>query len=284
MTPKLVGIVLKVSNPQKLANWYKDVLGMSIKQDGTNSWICEYEKFNQSAQVKLIPGPSGSQYKSERDHVYWKIGLSLQDVNLAREKIMNLGTSQVSPPAQFFDIGYLCHLADPEGFSIELLQHTFEKNFVKSPLDTTGMVLGQTCLIGQITLRCSNIEKSLEFYQEILGMKLLSIQQVEAYGFTLYFLAFTDETPPNEDLNSIEIREWLWQRPYTTIELQHKPGAKLQGMTDNCNNLGVESVEIQALPDTEQKLVTAGYTIISKNETDYQVDDPDGARIKITSI
>ena len=59
-------------------------------------------------------------------------------------------------------------------------------------------------------------------------MKLLSIQQVEAYGFTLYFLAFTDETPPNEDLNSIEIREWLWQRPYTTIELQHIPDAKLQ--------------------------------------------------------
>ena len=86
----------------------------------------------------MIQGPSGSQYKSERNHVYWKIGLSLQDVNLAREKIMNLGTSQVSPPAQFFNIGYLCHLADPEGFSIELLQHTFEKNFVKSPLDTTG--------------------------------------------------------------------------------------------------------------------------------------------------
>ena len=59
-------------------------------------------------------------------------------------------------------------------------------------------------------------------------MKLLSIQKVEAYGFTLYFLAFTDETPPNEDLNSIEIREWLWQRPYTTIELQHIPDAKLQ--------------------------------------------------------
>ena len=86
----------------------------------------------------MIQGPSGSQYKSERNDVYWKIGLSLQDVNLAREKIMNLDTSQVSPPAQFFDIGYLCHLADPEGFSIELLQHTFEKNFVKSPLDTTG--------------------------------------------------------------------------------------------------------------------------------------------------
>ena len=55
-------------------------------------------------------------------------------------------------------------------------------------------------------------------------------------------------------------------------------------MTDNSNNLGVESVEIQAPPDTEQKLVTAGYSIISKNETDYQIDDPDGARIKVTLI
>merc|ERR1719350_1811406 len=117
MTPKLVGIVLKVSIPKNL-------------QIGTKMSL---------------------EYKSERNHVYWKIGLSLQDVNLAREKIMNLGTSQVSPPAQFFNIGYLCHLSDPEGFSIELLQHTFEKNFVKSPLDTTGsMVLGQNCLIGQI--------------------------------------------------------------------------------------------------------------------------------------
>ena len=55
-------------------------------------------------------------------------------------------------------------------------------------------------------------------------------------------------------------------------------------MNDNSNILGVESVEIQAPPDTEQKLVAAGYSIISKNETDYQIDDPDGARIKITSI
>ena len=58
----------------------------------------------------------------------------------------------------------------------------------------------------------------------------------------------------------------------------------MQGMSSNSNNLGVESVEIQAPPDTEEKLVTAGYSIISKNESDYQIDDPDGARIKITSF
>ena len=78
-------------------------------------------------------------------------------------------------------------------------------------------------------MRSSNIKESLKFYQEIIGMKLLSIQPVVQYNFTLYFLAFTDEKPPNENLHGIEIREWLWQRPYTTLELQYVPGKKLQG-------------------------------------------------------
>jgi len=278
MNNQLVGIVLKVSNPQNLALWYKDVLGMSIKQVGAN-WICEYEKFSQSAKVKLVKG-SGSLFHGGRNHVYWKIGLALQDVDVARDKIMKLGTN-VSSPAQFFDIGYLCHLADPDGFSIELLQHTFEKNFVKPPLHE-DLILGQPCLIGQITLRCSDIEKTLGFYQHLIGMKLLSIQKVHQYGFTLYFLAFTEENPPMEDLNSVEIREWLWQRPYTTLELQHVSGKQLQGMDDD--TLGINSMEIQASKEIKEKLISAGYAISSEDETSYFVNDPDGARIKITSI
>lgn len=53
-------------------------------------------------------------------------------------------------------------------------------------------------------------------------MKLLSIQKVEKYQFTLYFLAFTDEEPPNSDLESEENREWLWQRKFSILELQKK--------------------------------------------------------------
>ena len=92
MSSKLVGVILKVNNPHSLAIWYQDVLGMSIRQDGSD-WICEYEKFRQSARVKLIKGTPGSSYKADRNHVYWKIGLSLQDVNLAREAfISDVGT------------------------------------------------------------------------------------------------------------------------------------------------------------------------------------------------
>ena len=56
-------------------------------------------------------------------------------------------------------------------------------------------------------------------------MKLLSRQQVTVYGFELYFLAAVSEEeaakmPDPNDLDSVGNREWLWQRDYTTLELQ----------------------------------------------------------------
>ena len=81
-------------------------------------------------------------------------------------------------------------------------------------------------MIGQITTRITEPTQSLDFYQKVLGMKLLSIQPVKRYNYTLYFLAYTEETPPNADLEAAENREWLWQRPYTTLELQHRWGSE----------------------------------------------------------
>ena len=58
------------------------------------------------------------------------------------------------------------------------------------------------------------------FYRGSLGMKLLVREDVSQFGFVLYFLAFTDEKPPNPNVDAVENREWLYQRPYTVLELQ----------------------------------------------------------------
>ena len=67
----------------------------------------------------------------------------------------------MSQPSQFLDVGYLCHLKDPRGFTIELLQQTFQRNFVK-PEEDPGLALGQSAVVGQITTRTSNIEVRLK--------------------------------------------------------------------------------------------------------------------------
>ena len=59
-----------------------------------------------------------------------------------------------------------------------------------------------------------------------MKMKLLSIQEVTKYRFTLYFLGYTEDIPPEKDLKHVKNREWLWQRKYTTLELQWRWDSK----------------------------------------------------------
>ena len=132
----------------------------------------------------------------------------------------------------------MCHLSDPYGFALELLQQDFQTSVTSERVQASlepNLALGQEAHIGQITLRVSHINRSLPFYQSTLGMKLLSIHSIPNM-FNLYFLACTDERPPSDDVNAVEIREWLWKRPYTTLELQHYPGTDRKYNTADLNH------------------------------------------------
>ena len=162
---KLLGVVFRVQDLQNVADFYGKVLGMQLETSDNAMIVCQYP--GEGSLIKLVQldpqAVVSKPQKSSKKSVYWKIGLSLEDVDLARLKIIQSGIT-VSNPSQFLDIGYLCHLTDPEGRSIELLQHCFAENFIK-PEEKVGMTLGQECMIGQVTLRCSNIQESLQFYR-----------------------------------------------------------------------------------------------------------------------
>ncbi|MGJ8629335.1 MAG: hypothetical protein ACSHXB_20470 [Sulfitobacter sp.] len=142
----------------------------------------------------------------------------LPDVDYAFAALTKKGIN-VSDPHQFRDIGYLPHLSDPEGFQIELLQHRFESNHIAETVDPSFPLGGAR--FGLITLRTVDIDAAIDLCRNTLGMKQLSVQPVESYAFTLHFFANTDDTPPNADLSAVENREWVYQRPYTILELQH---------------------------------------------------------------
>ena len=235
----------------------------------------------QSSPPKLyVPKPS--------QDVYWKIGLSLADVDTARSQLMSHGVD-VTQPRQFRDIGYLCHLSDPFGYSIELLQRDFQSNFcserIKCFLNPT-FALRQQTHVGQITLRVSDIKESLRFYESSIGMKLLSRQNIPDL-FDLYFLACTDEKPPSDDVNAVEIREWLWKRPYTTLELQYWTVKRCNFNNpdlDRQSGFGalVFTVDTQRFEDLKTNHDTM--EDVSQKYPEYQSNvlqciDPDGTRV-----
>ncbi len=243
---------LQVSDAQQSLEFYCHRLGMHIvgHTEGTFGTADRYLlAFDgpESGQLELLCDRSNSPigYEHDEGDLYWKTGITVPDVNIARERLY-FGGVQVSEPHQFRDIGYLCHLRDPDGYVIELLQHRFAANHTPCEPDSS-YALGSAPTIGQVTIRSRNPATSIPFYRDLLGMQLLSRQNVDIPGFTLYFLGFTDERSPSGDVNSVEDREWLWQRPYTTIELQHVWGtenADTAYRTDEDGPLGFRGITV----------------------------------------
>jgi len=232
-TNDLIELTLDVSDPESSVEFYTKALGMELfthsspTSGGESTWVLG---FRQGAKLKLRHRADercrDAVYEPGENDLYWKIGITLADVDLARERLNTRGI-EVTEPCQFHDIGYLCHLEDPDGYCIELLQHQFARNFVSVPaLD--GYPLGGVAMIGQVSINVTEIDKDLAFFQNQLGLRLLSRQAVPGRGFTLYFLADTGDMLPDPDVDAVENREWLWQRPYTVLELrswdQKRPG------------------------------------------------------------
>lgn len=224
---RLSGLRLQAEDPERLARFYADVFGMEARAEG-DGWRAGYA--GEDADLILLPG--GSRLQHSRDERYWKIGICLPDLDIACEQLRQKGV-EVSAPHQFRDIGYMAHLHDPEGFAIELLQHDFFGNRPDEAGDAS-MPMGGGAHVGQVTLRTGDINAELAAHAD---MKLLSVQDVSEFGFGLHFLAYTDETPPDPDLQAVANREWLWRRPYTTLEFQHIAGAELR---DSPGFLGLE--------------------------------------------
>lgn len=234
---RLSGVRLRVDKPAMLADFYATALGMTVRViDGV--WRVGYR----GADADLLLLPDGGSYQHDRGQRYWKIGITLPDVDAAAASLRAAGI-EVTEPKQFLDIGYMCHLSDPEGFQIELLQHEFEGPGRRSK--NSGQPPFVEARIGQVTLRSG--EMVVDGARcAALGMRLLSLQEVAPYGFDLHFYAFTAEEPPNPDLWSVENREWLWQRPYTTLEFQNIERASIVPTPD------FQGLEIEGLAEQQR--------------------------------
>jgi len=80
----------------------------------------------------------------------------------------------------------------------------------------------------QSMLRIKDPEKSLKFYKETLGMRLLDKLDFANMGFSLYFLASVPENEVTPEPGTAEAHRYLWSFPGTTLELTHNYGTEKQ--------------------------------------------------------
>jgi len=223
-----------------------------------------------------------------QDPGYWKIGIVLQDVNRAVQCFKEHGI-HVKTGGQFVDVGFLTSLRDPQGYGIELLQETFEDNF-KPMRGEKVAPLKQPYhpAVGQITIRCTDAEKTCHFYTEVLGMKLVCTEVPgNKYPFTLYFFAYTTEHPPNKDVSAVENREWLYQRPFCQIEIQHRHNLPATfsyqtGDDEESLRLGHVGISLQVTRHRFEEISRSKGVRVTKDGNLAHLNDPDGYFIELS--
>lgn len=261
---RLAEIRLRARNPEALARFYRHHFAMNARRatvgyghPTTNTWL----RFVPYAS----PAGRGEPTDGSTD-VYWKVGITLANVDAAVHALASAttpgnrpGSLTATTPAQFEDIGYLAHLRDAEDYEIELLQH----HFGVPPKAPPSYQPFETAGLGQVTLRVRDIDRALGVFRDVLGMRLLSIQPVSRFGFTLYFLAYTEESPPNANLHAVENREWLWQRPYTTVELQHLQGPRADALIADAGRYDGLVIELPNPAEVVRELASLGQPAVT---------------------
>ncbi|MEO9902574.1 VOC family protein [Nisaea sp.] len=248
--PKIDLIKLRCLDPARQRTFYTDILGMNDRGDGAVTYG--------AAEAGITFENSVHSYQPSSRDTYWKVALAVPNIELAYEQLTARGV-EVGVPRQFQDVGYLTHFQDPEGFTIELIEHWFKGNRPATQHDTSR--LGGGACLNLLTLRTGDIAPIRE---ECLawGMAPLSVQDVKGYGFTLHFFAFTDDTPPNPNLTAVENREWLYQRPYTVLEIQEVHEAGEMVLPDMAA-AGYAGTEITSMPQPVRnaQLLISGKTL-----------------------
>ncbi|WP_052741686.1 VOC family protein [Kiloniella litopenaei] len=216
---RITGTYFRVSDFSNLHAFYADLLGMSVVRKDDDSIVFS---FDPSQNSLVFQKADVAPYYAGPHDFYWKIGITLKNLDQAVSYLRGKGVL-VSDPYQFRDIGYMTKLTDPKGFHIELLQQGFEGNEQMPELNPTarGHAIADQAILAHITLRVSDLVAARDYFENKLGMRLMSVQPVSDRGFCLYFYSWNNEALPDPDLKAVANREWLWRRPYSLIELQH---------------------------------------------------------------
>lgn len=107
------GLFLRSKDPQKLALWYKDLLGIDLVPQGPDDmpWIAE------GGATVFAPFEADTSYFSAQSSFMINFRVSNLDAMVAQLEAAGV---HVTPQDEMPAIGRFAHLEDPEGTPIEL--------------------------------------------------------------------------------------------------------------------------------------------------------------------
>ncbi|QPG77159.1 hypothetical protein FOA43_004564 [Brettanomyces nanus] len=174
----------------------------------------------------------------------------------------------------------IAFVLDPDTYWIELIENAIEKK--------EGVYNLGSNRLNHTMIRIRDPKKSLDFYRNVLGMKLFSTRKHESAKFTLYFLGY------EEDPNYVEDQEdkVLQAGRQSIIELTHNWGTELddsfryyvfgkdQGVV-GFDHFTVSASDAKSLVDSSNAEVLVKYNEKPELKNTGVLADPDGWKVYI---
>ncbi|KAI6380918.1 hypothetical protein MCOR25_001444 [Pyricularia grisea] len=155
--------------------------------------------------------------------------------------------------------GRMRHIAfvlDPDGYWVEVIG---QKSVEETENVTTTDV--QTYRMNHTMIRVKDAEKSLKFYQDVLGMKLLKENANPDNGFTLFFLGYEQSGPHSADREGLLELTWNHGTEKDENFSYHNGNDQPQGFGHICisvDNLDAACQRLEDLKVNWKKRLTDG--------------------------
>lgn len=162
--------------------------------------------------------------------------------------------------------GRMKHIAfalDPDGYWVEIISQRPGSKGADDPEEQDATTDPGTYRMNHTMIRVKDAEKSLKYYQEVLGMTLLRTVEQSAAGFNLYFLGYGSAPEDGFTGNREGLLELTWN--YGTEKDEsfkyHDGNAEPQGFGHICvsvDNLDAACQRFEGLSVNWKKRLTDG--------------------------
>lgn len=254
---------LLTNKPNETLAFYQHLFGMTLgatehDSDGTHYSLA----FDASTQASLVFTHQPSQHftvapQPNPSEGYWKFSIAVDDVAATRALLLKQGVRTVGACFEVPNLARLCHLQDPNGYCIELIEKTLGAPSTQPTTPTLNLS----------TLRVKKAKLSIEFY-EGLGMRLIDTFRSDKRQMSLYFLISERDMPVLDAHPAPTLAEKMWQFPYTILELQQLDGTAARA-------------DFRYRVGEDTGFLGLGFHGAAKTQTLF---DPDGFRIRMSTL
>eukprot|EP00274_Cyanoptyche_gloeocystis_P008336 CAMPEP_0196657298 /NCGR_PEP_ID=MMETSP1086-20130531/22560_1 /TAXON_ID=77921 /ORGANISM="Cyanoptyche gloeocystis , Strain SAG4.97" /LENGTH=291 /DNA_ID=CAMNT_0041990365 /DNA_START=207 /DNA_END=1082 /DNA_ORIENTATION=+ len=255
---RVLHTMLRVGDMERSVKFYTEVLGMTLTRkkdfpDGkfTLAFLA-YGPEETSTALELTHNWDTTSY--DIGAAYGHVALACDDIYARCDAIRNAGGKVTREPGPMkHGTTVIAFVSDPDGYKIELIQRP---NAEQPVLHTM--------------LRVGDLDRSLNFYTSVLGMKLLRSKEYPSGKFTLAFVGYGPE------------------ETYTALELTYNWGTTSYDMGNAYGHIALATRDIYATCDAiragggkiirEAGPMKVGATVIAF------VEDPDGFKIELIEV